>query len=303
MKSVADGMKSLREGAGRLAAGRLTSGRLASGRGWLALELALVAVLAVQGARLVMIFVADSPAATPLSITAAPADPGVFARFDAFFRTGGQGSLAEATGAEASQMRLYGVRAGGADGGSAIIGLSDGKQVSVAVGETVLPGLILKAVADDHVVLARGASLSRLIFTEKPEGAPAPPPPPPGPQVMGPSTTSGTAPAPLASGPWHKAAPPTPAVDPAQLMAQASLRPRLRGARIDGFTVGARGEAPLLRATGLQPGDVVLSVNGTPLNSLERVSDLRQDLANTDTAEIRFERNGQVQTTTIRTGR
>lgn len=37
-------------------------------------------------------------------------------------------------------MRLFGVRAGGADGGLAIIGLADGRQVAVVVGEAIEPG-------------------------------------------------------------------------------------------------------------------------------------------------------------------
>ncbi|MDZ4062848.1 MAG: type II secretion system protein N, partial [Brevundimonas sp.] len=75
-----------------------------------------------------------------------PADPTVFQRFDAFFRTGGQSSLAEASAAGSGQMRLYGLRSDGAGGGSAIIGLADGRQVSVGVGEEVEPGLVLRGV-------------------------------------------------------------------------------------------------------------------------------------------------------------
>lgn len=290
MKSVADGIKAIREGAGRLG----------SARGWLGLELVLVAVLAVQAARIVMIFVTPASDAQTQPPATVAADAGIFARFDAFFRTGGQGSLAEATGADAGQMRLYGVRAGGPDGGSAIIGLPDGKQVSVAVGETVQPGLVLRAVAADHVVLARGGSLSRLIFTEAPAGVPAPPPPPPGDQVVTPVTTAEPAPPPVNVPPPVKSRPPLPGLEPAKVLAEAGLRPRLRGARIDGFTVGGRSDSPLLRSAGLQPGDVVLAVNNTPLNGLQALTDLRGKLSDADSAEIRFERNGQVQTTTIR---
>lgn len=288
MKSVADGIKAIRDGAGRLG----------SARGWLMLELALVAVLALQAARIVMIFVGQPDQTQTRPVAPVAADAGIFARFDAFFRTGGQGALAEATGADAGQMRLYGVRAGGPDGGSAIIGLSDGKQVSVAVGETVEPDLVLRAVAADHVVLARGGSLSRLIFTEAPVGLPPPPPPPPGEQVVAPTPTA--QPAPVNVPPPVKSRPPIPGLEPAKVIAEAGLRPRLRGARIDGFTIGGRGDTGLLRSAGLQAGDVVLAVNGTPLNGLQALTELRGKLSDADSAEIRFERNGQVQTTTIR---
>lgn len=253
----------------------------------------LVAVLLVQAGRLVWLFVEPSPVASVGAPAATrPVDTSVFQRFDAFFRTGGQSSMAEDTAAGSSQMRLFGVRADGVGGGSAIIGLADGRQISVGVGEEVEPGLILHSVGGDHVVLSRSGALSRLIFAETPVGAAAPPPPPATPQVVAP-------PAPVAAPAAADAA----LVDPARLMAQASLRPRMRGLGINGFTVSAAGDGAALRAAGLQSGDVILAVNGTELNSLDRIATLRRDLANSPSAEIRYERGGQVRTTTIRTAR
>lgn len=256
-------------------------------------EGALVAVLLVQGGRLVWLFVEPSPAASvEAPVAGRPVDTSIFQRFDAFFRTGGQSSMAEDTAAGSGQMRLFGVRADGAGGGSAIIGLADGRQISVGVGETVEPGLILQSVGADHVVLSRNGALSRLIFAETPVGAAAPPPPPATPQVVAPPT-------PVVAPAAADAA----VVDPARLMAQASLRPRMRGLGINGFTVSAAGDGAALKAAGLQSGDVILAVNGAELNSLDRIADLRRDLANSPSAEIRYERGGQVRTTTIRTAR
>ena len=261
-----------------------------------AVEVALALLLAVQLGRLVWIVAeprdaAASMASSPTAMS--PADPAVFQRFDAFFRTGGQSSLAEASAAGSGQMRLYGLRSDGSGGGSAIIGLADGRQVSVGVGEEVEPGLILRGVGPDYVTLARGASLSRLIFSDVPVGVAPAPPPPPGPQIV-------TPPPP----PPPPAVTPTAAsVDPAQLITQAGLRPRMRGLRLDGFTVSASGDAALLRAAGLQAGDVILAINGQSLDSLERIAALRGQLANSSGAELRFERDGTVQTSTIGTGR
>ena len=259
-------------------------------------EVALALLLVVQLGRLVWIVAEprDAVAAsTSPSAAVAPADLAVFQRFDAFFRTGGQSSLAEASAAGSGQMRLYGLRSDGSGGGSAIIGLADGRQVSVGVGEEVEPGLILRGVGPDYVTLARGASLSRLIFSDVPVGVAPVPPPPPGPQTV-------TPPPP----PPPPAVTPTAAsVDPAQLITQAGLRPRMRGLRLDGFTVSASGDAALLRAAGLQAGDVILAINGQSLDSLERIAALRGQLANSSGAELRYERDGTVQTSTIGTGR
>jgi len=255
-----------------------------------AVEATLALLLIVQLGRLVWIAVepVDAPAAPVTRPEVKPVDYSVFRRFDAFFRTGGQSSLAEDTAAGSSQMRLFGVRSDGAGGGSAIIGLADGRQLSVAVGETIEPGLVLRSVASDHVVLARGNSLSRLIFSEVPVGAATPPPPPPVPQTVTPTPEPASAPA---------------GVDPARLVSEASLRPRMQGLRINGFTVSSRGDSPALAAAGLQSGDVILAVNGQPLDRPDRIVALRGQLADAASAEIRFERNGAVQTTTIRTGR
>lgn len=261
----------------------------------LALEIALVAVLAIQAGRLGWIILAPAGmtgSAQPARSAAAP-DYSIFQRFDAFFRTGAQSSYAEATAAGSSQMRLFGVRAGGPGGGSAIIGLADGRQVSVGVGEEVEPGLTLQSVGTDHVTLSRGGSVTRLIFSETPVGAATPPPPPSGEVTIMPTPPAAPpAPAPAQSGP---------VVDPAALMGQASLRPRMRGLGINGFTVSASGNGQALQAAGLQSGDVILAVNGTELNSPQSIAGLRGQLSNATSAEIRFERNGQVQTTTIRT--
>lgn len=268
------------------------------GRIRVGVEIALVALLAVQAGRMAWIFVApqsESPAA--VRVEATPVDASIFQRFDAFFRTGDKSSLAEAAGADSDALRLFGVRAGGPGGGSAIIGLPDGRQVSVGVGESISEGLTLASVGEDFVTVSRGGSVSRLVFTETPAGAATPPPPPSTAQVMTP--TSG---APAAVSAAAPAAATGPVVDPQRLMAQASLRPRMDGLRIKGFTLAARGDGAALRAAGLQSGDVILAVNGAELNSLERLSDLGGELSGSAAAEIRFERNGRVQTTTIRTG-
>lgn len=259
-----------------------------------AVEVLLALLLVVQLGRLVWV-VAEPAAPAAANAPAAavrPVDFAVFERFDAFFRTGGVSSLAEASAAGSGQMRLYGLRSDGAGGGSAIIGLADGRQVSVGVGEEVEPGLVLRGVGADHVTLARGASVSRLIFSDLPLGVAPVPPPPPGPQTVTPTPAPAPAPAAVAGA----------SVDPARLMTQAGLRPRMRGARLDGFTVSGSGDAAVLRAAGLQAGDVILAVNGQPLDSLERIAALRGQLANSSGVELRIERDGQVQTSTLGSG-
>lgn len=246
-------------------------------------EAALILLLLVQAGRLVWLFAAPTPQAVqarPLS----EIDLGVLSRFDAFFRNGGGG--AEAASPDGGGLTLFGVRADGAGGGSAIIGLSDGRQVSVGAGEELEPGLTLSAVAPDHVMLSRGGAPFRLDFPDMMSGAASV-----APATMASSAASTPEPAPAEGV----------AVDPQRLIAQAGLRPRIQGLGVNGLTVSASGDGGELRNAGLRSGDVILSVNGTALNSPQAVAALRGQLADAPSAQIQFERDGQVRSTTVRT--
>lgn len=266
------------------APGSGAAGRLPAPRRWA--EVILAGLILIQIVRLGAILLAPAPAAAPRPDL--PIGSGVLSRFDAFFHTGERSSLAEITHAGSEQLRLFGVRAGASGGGSAILGLPDGTQLSVGVGEEVQPGLVLRSVADDHVTVSRGGSVSRIDFGELPVGAASVPPPPATPQIVAP-------PGPPASRPEAAV------VDPARLMAEAGLRPRMQGLSVNGFTVTARDQSADLAAAGLRAGDVILSVNGIALDGPSAINRLRTDLAEAPEAVIRFERDGAPQTTTVRT--
>ncbi|MBD7940760.1 general secretion pathway protein [Brevundimonas sp. Sa3CVA3] len=278
-------MSSLLAGLRKLSAVSLGKGGLPLRRPPLrrAVEAALILVLLVQGGRVIWLFAAPTPEA-PQARPLPDIDLGVLSRFDAFFRNGGGG--AEAAPSDGGGLTLFGVRADGAGGGSAIIGLADGRQVSVGAGEELEPGLKLTSVAADHVMLSRGGAPFRLDFPDMASGvAPA-----------APSTT--VQPAAAASEPTSAEGA---VVDPQRLIAQAGLRPRIQGLGINGLTVSASGDGGELRNAGLRSGDVILSVNGTALNSPQALAALRGQLADAPSAQIQFERDGQVRSTTVRT--
>ena len=254
-------------------------------------EIALGLILVVQTARLILIVLdPGAPQTLAARVAPPPADLTIFQRFDPFSR--GLSGGGEAPAVSGGGYRLFGLRQGGPGGGSAIIGLSDGRQVSVGVGEEVEPGVILKAVLPDSVVLSRGGADETLAFAEVPVSAPV--------SVSAPAEEDPVVAAPPIQ-PTAAVAPEVRLIDPARLMAQASLRPRLQGVQIRGLTVSARGDGAALRASGLQSGDVILAVNDTELNGVQSLAALRGGLASAPTARIRFERNGREQTVTVRT--
>lgn len=247
------------------------------------LELALCAALAVQGARLVWVLSAPVGPLGQVAVSSsqprrAQADLAILGVFDPFFRNGApQG--AETASAAAATYALHGVRAGFGGRGSAILSVSGGPQKSLAVGEEIEPGVVLRAVAADHVILARGGAGFRVDFPALQPGAAvvpvmAPPPAPPAPGSA--AASVGSAPA---------------------IFSGVTFEPRTRPGLPTGFEIQGGGEA--LRNAGLQPGDLVLSVDGAALTA-ERARRLPQDLAGAAGAEIRFDRNGQIMTTRIR---
>lgn len=270
-------------------------------------EVALVLLLALQGARLLWAVVTPvGPLGNPVLAVARPPAPAgpdlaVLERFNPFFRgqTAAVGAVAAAP-ADAAQLglKLHGVRgAMFGDRGSAIIATPDGKQGSYGVGETIMAGIVLRAVGGDHVVLSQNGADLRLPFAE----FAAAPPPAPAPTLGQETPPAGLRlPPPPASAPAGATPPPSASIDPARFLAQAGLQPRPQGG---GYVLNARGRGDMLRQAGLQPGDVLLSVNGSALSGPEQLGEMATELRNAPEAEIRFERDGQVMTTRVRTGR
>lgn len=245
-------------------------------------ELLLLSVLAWQIARLIWAIVTP---VSPLGDWRAAANaaiappPGVLGTFDPFFRLSGESGPVTVTDLN---LKLFGVRADQATGkGSAIIGLPDGTQASIAVGEEIAPGVTLQAVGLDAVTILRNGSRQMLYLDQsQPAGGVAPPPgapaqglPPGLPEVNG--------------------------VAPATLAAQIGASPRIRGGRVDGVTLQPRGDGAAFRAAGLQPGDVLLSVNGTRIAGVPDIAALPELVGRSPQATIEVERGGQATTLSV----
>lgn len=233
---------------------------------WLAMaEKLLIALALVQIVRLVW------TVATPVGsygqwqgrqaqVMAPNARAALFAAFDPFYRGDGAAPAAGQTVVTSLALTLYGIRLNEGSGlGSAIIAGPDGVQNSIAVGEEVMPGVVLKAVAFDHVVIDRGGTSEQLFLDQS---GPAPTAAPATPTV---APTSGSAAPPTLVLP----APPPPGKEPSaqDLQRDIGFAPRTDGGRITGLAVSARG--PAFAAAGFQPGDIVTQVNGRQVSDLQ----------------------------------
>jgi general secretion pathway protein C len=261
-----------------------------------AAELALIAALAVQCARLAWVVL------TPVSPLGAwmPAGPtvpadaaGVLAGFDPFYRVSGAQAQGPAV-VTSLQLTLYGTRMDDAQArGAAIIAGPDGVQKSVAVGEEVAPGVVLKSVAFDHVTLERGGRAEDLFLDQSGSGSgsvAAPEGVPPPPSVPSPPLPPGTAPPDtMAGGPL---AANSPSVSPQQLRSEISAIPRIESGKMNGVTVRGQG-GTAFRAAGLRDGDVITSVAGREISSPADLEMLTRARASGGTLSLTVERGGQ----------
>ena len=160
---------------------------------------------------------------------------------------------------------LAGTRVDGASGrGSAIIAAADGVHQSFAVGDEVIPGVRLVAVAFDSVTLARDG-VNETLFLDQ---------------------SSGPAPVVPADG----AAPARP-----RLLADLALVPRLEGTRVTGFILNPKGSGQAFAAAGLQASDVLVAVDGQSVAQTRDPAMLAQRLDGGG-AQVTIERGGKPMT-------
>lgn len=126
---------------------------------------ALAALIAYQCATLYGVIATpldDGPerAARPPQVQPAT----LLASFDPFFTTAAAGTAAPIAAAD---LTLHGFRQDRrTGGGSAIISQSDGAQRSFGIGEEIAPGIVLKQVGSNHVLIIRHGLDERLAFKE-----------------------------------------------------------------------------------------------------------------------------------------
>lgn len=242
-------------------------------------ELLLLAALAVQVARLGWAVVTPvsplgEPHAAGLALPGAPID--ILTGFDPFFRL--QAATGPAT-VTALQLTLYGTRIDEAMGrGSAIIAGPDKVQQSVSVGQPIMPGVTLKAVAFDHVVISRNGADETLYLDQSGAAAPVAP---------GAAAVGGPPPAP---GP--AAAAPA-GVGVAQIRSEIGFIPRLDGGRISGLVVRPIGSGALFRNAGLRDGDIVTAIGGRPVTGPGDLDRLAADFKGGGNIPITVERGTQ----------
>jgi membrane-associated protease RseP (regulator of RpoE activity) len=179
-------------------------------------------------------------------------------------------------------------------GSGAIFSFADGTQRFIGRGRDVVPGVTLQAVRLRDVILASGAVNYRLPLggVAVPIQPPAQPPVQPVPAVAGGPSAQLVVPG------AARNAMGGPLITEAQQQAMgqqlvAALEPRQAGGRVTGWTIRPGAGALPLDQAGLQPGDVLIAVNGEAVMDQEQVAGLGRQIANGTRVEFEFERGGQ----------
>ena len=241
-------------------------------------ELVLLAGFATQLARLVWTVLTP---VTPLGDwrpvrVALPSAPGEVLRgFDPFYRISGvQGGPAIVT---SLQLKLFGTRIDGATGrGSAILAGPDGLQKSIAVGEEIIPGVILRDVAFDHVTIDRGGVREDLFLDQSGGAAPVAP--------------AGDGASPVAQ---PVAVPPGVGITMRQFQQEIGFVPRIDGGRISGLVVRPEGSGAAFRAAGLRDGDIVTQIGGRAIQGPADIERLAAQFPAGGNLALTVERGGQ----------
>lgn len=240
-----------------------------------AAELLLLALVAVQAARLVWALVTPvDPIGdwkAPAALTAPPA-AGALGSFDPFFRLTEGAAPAVVTGLN---IQLFGVREDRATGrGSAILQLPDGSQRSFAVGEEIIPGVTLAEVGFDSVTIDRSGTREQ-VFLDQSQPAP----------VTGGQPQAQPVPAPT------QAPPPVTATPTAQA-APLQFAPRVSENQITGLIVSPGGDGgATFRAAGFRPGDVITAINGQRVASPQQAEAMIRGAG--DGATVTVDRGGR----------
>ena len=257
------------------------------------LELALVALLLVQLVRLIWTVLAP---VGPMGewrgrhamIPSADARAALFRGFDPFYPAPRSGATTQNVTSLA--LTLFGVRVNEGSGlGSAIIAGSDGEQNSYAIGDEIVPGVTLKAVLFDHVVIDRGGAEETIFLDQSNPVTPVTPETAAKASGAGGDMDSTAFRAEDGSGP---ARPVAGKLTADALKAGIGFGPRMSDGRITGIIVSQKG--PGFQAAGFRAGDIITQINGRPVGSADDLSVLQQALVPGARISVMVERGADV---------
>ena len=258
----------------------------------------LAIALGVQAAVIVLDLIPERPIAAAASAGAAPARESlgtvdVQSIIDAHLFGVADPVAAEGDPTEAPETRLSLVLAGTIAAsdpkqGFGIIGESANNAKLYSVGDSIPGGARLNAVYGDRVILERGGQLEALLLPREYKGGS-------GTAAPQPRTGTGMSAPPTAGSQVVERVRRMIAQDPGSVAEIMRPQPVFANGQQRGYRVyPGRNRAQFARL-GLRPGDLVMSVNGTPLDDPQRGMEIFRSIGSSDQVRVTVERNGRPQ--------
>lgn len=167
--------------------------------------------------------------------------------------------------------------------GLGIIGETAANAKVYSVGDSVVGGARLHAVYTDRVILDRSGQLEALLLPRQYQGSAAS-------AAALPSAASAAPPSGLADRVRRMIA-----QDPGSVAEIMRPQPVFANGQQRGYRVYPGRNRQQFAKLGLRPGDLVMSVNGTPLDDPQRGMEIFRSIGSADSVRVTVERNGRPQ--------
>ena len=276
----------------------------------LAIEVVLVVVLALLLARLTWIVISPSesvanytqrPLPAPMrgtqSSLAISTDRTVLVTENPFSQNAVEEQVQDVPETNLN-LKLDGLRMSteGGESGNAIIRTPDGRGKNYSVGDDILPGVTLERILSDRVIINRDGADETLMLGGRGAGLSV---------ITDDSQT--TNPEALAVEPVEDSSQASGAPVEGQLpgpdvfFGAVNAGPVMTNGQIIGYRLSPIGSADTMRQAGLEPGDILLRIDGNSVAELD-LSDVIDRISEIQAAELRINRNGTEQTVRLRFG-
>ncbi len=277
----------------------------------LAVELALIVILALLGARLVWVIASptdsvakytERPLPSPMrgssSTLAISTDRTVLISENPFDQ--GEGEVFVQDVPETNlNLQLDGLRMSteGGGAGNAIIRTPDGIGTNFRVGDQILPGVTLERILSDRVIINRDGADETLMLGGRGAGL----------SVISDDsqivTDGGIAETESSAGEESRETAQITGrlAGPDQLFGAINAGPVMTNGALSGYRLNPIGSADIMRQAGLEPGDVLLQINGTSVVNLD-MTDVIDRISAVQTAVLEVNRNGSQRTVRLSFG-
>jgi general secretion pathway protein C len=170
----------------------------------------------------------------------------------------------------------------------ALIGAQGGDEKPYRVGEDLSRGVTLQAIFQDRVILNRNGKLETLRLDKDAPGSP-----------LIASTSAATVPAGSEASASLAGIRSSLLSDPSKVSDYIRVQPVNGGNGLTGYRIYPGKDRAVFNNAGLHPGDIVTSINGTPLTDPSKALQLLSDLSQTNQLNLIIERNGQPQNVSV----